>query len=130
MNSLTIGPQLHKTNTEFWEGALNNLPPLPSVDNVTIIYNYPTTDAFDTNCWEYFDRMLTSRDLFPALKSVLIESSTDSPESSHWYPMWQGIDNSLRTVRVKGLKLAISKSLVFERDHRTNPLTTRRLVAI
>ena len=107
LKSLTIGPQLHETNTQFWEEAFNDLPPLPRVEDVTIIYNYPTIDAFNTDCWKYFDRLLTRRDLFPALRSVLIQSTPGSPRRHH--VRWWEIDNSLRTVRERGLKLVISK---------------------
>ena len=75
MKSLIIGPQSNETNADFWEEAFNGLPPLPGVVSVTIIYNYPTAKAFNTYCWEYFDRILTRRDLFPALKRVYVQSS-------------------------------------------------------
>ena len=72
MKSLTIGPQLRKTNTRFWEEAFNGLPPLPEVDSVTIVYDCPLAEAFNTGCWDYFERVLARRDLFPALGSPYI----------------------------------------------------------
>jgi len=121
LKSLTIGPQLHKTNAQFWEEALNDLPPLRRVNDVTIIYNYTANYALHTDCWEYFDRILASKVLFPALKSLSIETNTDSRGSYY-------IDLSLPTVRAtRGLTLAISGSPAFERDHRTDPLMIHRV---
>jgi len=74
LKSLTIGPQFDKTNIAFWEEAFKDLPPLPGVDNVTIIHHYPEAAAFNSDCWKYFDRVLTRRDLFPALKKVYVRS--------------------------------------------------------
>ena len=73
LKSLTIGPHLHEMPTQFWEDAFMDLPPLPSVDNVTIIY--PAARASDSDCRKYFDRLLTRKDLFPALKQVNTRSS-------------------------------------------------------
>jgi len=66
LKSLTIGPQPCKTNTHFWEEALNDLPPLLHVANVIVMHNY----AGNAECWRYFDRILRRRDLFPALEAV------------------------------------------------------------
>ena len=122
LKSLTIGPQLHETNTQFWEEAFNSLPPLPSVDNVTIVYNYPTAGAFNTDCWEYFDRVLTNRDLFPALGSVQAQPSFRS-RSFNYNRLWS-IRGALHRVRGRGLMP--SESPAFERNHRAdsrdNPL--------
>ena len=101
LKSLAIGPQVHQTNTEFWEGAFKGLPPLPGVDNVTIIYNYPTAKAFGTDCWEYFDRLLTRWDLFPAIKTVDVQSSIRSQLPSP--KRWKDISASLRTIKMRGL---------------------------
>jgi len=101
LKSLTIGPQSNETNAEFWEEAFRGLPPLPSVDNVAIICNYPSARAFNTDCWKYFDRLLTRRDLFPALKSVDVQSSFGSQQLSH--RRWLDISASLRTIKREGL---------------------------
>ena len=101
LTSLTIGPQLHGANTQFWAEAFKDLPPLPCVDNVTIIYHYLKPKAFNTDCWEYFDRVLTRTDLFPALRSVHIRSTCGSCQLIR--RRWWSIYNALRTVRRKGL---------------------------
>jgi len=101
LKSLTIGPHLYETNTQFWEEALKGLPPLPRVGNVTIVYNYPTARAFNTDCWVYFDRILTDQGLFPALESVQAQPSTGSQQFSP-RKMW-AIYGSLQRVRSKGL---------------------------
>ena len=116
VKSLTIGPQLHKTTTRFWEEAFNGLPPLPSVDNVTIVYNYPTIEAFNTDCWEYFDHVLTNRDLFPALVSVQADPSIRSLQPT--YNKWWEIRSALRRVRGRGLMPG--RPYEFEKDHRTD----------
>ena len=113
LRSLTIGPQLHETNTQFWEEAVNALPPLPSVDNVTIIYIYPTVAAFNVDCWEYFDHVLTRRDLFPALESVRAQQRIPLLQPAH--RDWRNPYNHLRRVRERGLLFC--KSFVFDRDH-------------
>ena len=101
LKSLTIGPQLHNTNTRFWEEAFDSLPPLPSVDNVTIIYTYPTAGESNTDCWEYFDRVLTRLDLFPALRSVRTQESIRSPQYNR--RIWWDTDRSLRRLRERGI---------------------------
>lgn len=113
LKSLTIGPQSNETNTEFWEQAFRGLPPLPGVDSVTIIHNYPRAKAFNTDCWQYFDQTLTRQDLFPALKTVHIQSSCGSQQHSH--QRWWAIHGSLRRVRAKGL--GPCKLLAFGWDH-------------
>ena len=101
LKSLTIGPQSNETNIGFWEEAFKDLPPLPGVDNVTIIYNYPRVEAFNTDCWEYFDGILTRRDLFPALKKVHVQASRGSRHlNSRW---WRALYGSLRISRQRGL---------------------------
>ena len=115
VKSLTIGPQLHKTNSQFWEEAFNGLPPLPSVDNVTIVYNYPTVEAFNTDCWEYFDRVLANRDLFPALVSVRPDPSIRSLNPVTHRRWWE-IRAALRRVRRRGLMPG--KTPALERNHR------------
>jgi len=108
LKSLTIGPQLRETNTRFWEEAFNGLPPLPCVDNVTIVYNYPSAEAFNTDCWDYFDRVLTRRDLFPALGSVQIQSSI---RSGYTHRRWWHMHASLYQLRGRlGPKLVTSES--------------------
>ena len=102
VKSLTIGPQLHETDIRFWEESFDGLPPLPSVDNVTIVYNYPTVEAFNTDCWEYFDRVLTNRDLFPALVSVRVDPSIRSLKGVT-YNRWWDIRGALFRVRGRGL---------------------------
>jgi hypothetical protein len=82
LKSLTIGPQIHETDAQFWEDAFMGLPPLLDVDNVTIIYNYPTFKAFNTHCWEYFNRLLARRDLFRTLKQVYVQPSIRSRQLS------------------------------------------------
>jgi hypothetical protein len=82
LKSLTIGPQIHETNAQFWEEAFEGLPPLPGVDSLTIIYNYPSVKAFNTDCWEYFGRLVTRRDLFPALKLMGTQARIRSQELS------------------------------------------------
>jgi hypothetical protein len=116
LKSLTIGPQSNETDIGFWEEAFKDLPPLPGVDNVTIIYNYPSVKAFNTSCWEYFDRTLTRRDLFPALKKVHVQSSCRSLELSS--QKWWNIHASLRTIRWRGL--GPCKLLAFRRGHWTD----------
>ena len=101
LKSLTIGPQSNETDLGFWEEAFNGLPPLPGVDNVTLLYNYPGIKAFDTAFWTYFDRTLTRRDLFPALEIVKIQATCGSRRLS--YKRWWAIHNCLRTVRSREL---------------------------
>jgi len=148
LKSLTIGPQSNETNAEFWEEAFRGLPPLPSVDNVTIIYNYSTARAFNTDCWEYFDRMLTHRELFPTLKSVYIQSGTRSQRLSP--RRLSALFDSLHAIRSRNLwprrrfsplsfiypngvglaDLKPRKLLAFEQEHRTDLLTKRRSVVM
>lgn len=101
LTSLTIGPQVHETNTEFWVEAFKDLPPLPRVDNVTVIYHYPRPKAFNTDCWGYFDRILTRKDLFPVLKSLHIRSSCGAYQLIP--RRWWSICGSLRSIRARGL---------------------------
>lgn len=115
LQSLTIGPQLCETNTQFWEEALDGLPPLRRVTNVTIIYNFPTAKAVNTDCWGYFDRILTLQNLFPALESVKVQPSIGSRQFSP--RRWMAVHASLREVRLR--KLMTGKLLAFKRDHRT-----------
>lgn len=101
LKSLTIGPQLHETDIGFWEEAFNHLPSLPRVGDVTIVYNYPTVKAFTTDCWTFFDRILTRRDLFPALELVRVYPSIGSQQFST--RRWWLIYGSLRAIRMRGL---------------------------
>jgi hypothetical protein len=110
LKSLTIGPQLHETDTQFWEDAFMGLPPLPSVDNVTIIYCYPTTKAFNTHHWQYFDRLLTRRDLFPSLERVYIQPSIRSRQLSS--PKRWAMYGAICTIKSRGLMPC--KLLAFE----------------
>jgi len=115
LKSLTIGPQLHKTNTQFWEEAFNGLPPLPRVDNVTIVYTYPTAEEFNTDCWEYFDRVLIRRDLFPALRSVQARAS--AVKSLNYYNRQIILGHMHHALRgVTGRGLLTGNSLAFQRD--------------
>jgi len=123
LESLTIGPQSNETNSAFWEEAFSGLPPLPRVDNVTIIYNYPRVKAFNTECWQYFDRILARRDLFPALKGVYIHSSCGSRQLIP--RRWWAIFGSLRAVRARGI--GPRELLTFGKDRRTDaPCDTDR----
>ena len=101
LKSLTVGPQIHETNAQFWEEAFEGLPPLPGVRNVTIICYYPTVKAFNTDCWKYFDHLLIRRDLFPALTSVYVSSSSASQQLSP--QKWSDIYASLHGIRTRGL---------------------------
>ena len=116
LKSLTVGPQIHETNAEFWEEAFRGLSPLPDVDNVTIIYNYPTVGSFNTHCWNYFDRLLPRRDLFPALASVNVQPSIGTLKANH--RRWWTIYGALRVIRSRGL--IRSELLTFEQDRRTD----------
>ena len=118
LKSLTIGPQIHKTDARFWEDAFMGLPPLPGVDNVTIIYNYPTFKAFNTHCWVYFDHLLTRRDLFRALKRVYIQPSIKSRQLSSSKRL--AVYGALRAVALRMLMHVYCKLLVFERYHGTD----------
>jgi len=102
LKSLTIGPQSNKTSLMFWTEALRDLPPLPSVDNVTIIYNYPRVNVFNTGCWDYFDRLLTRQDIFPALRVVYVYSSFGS-QSQRPDRRRRVIYDCLRKVRERGM---------------------------
>ena len=86
---------------EFWAEAFKDLPPLPYVDNVTIVYYYPEPKAFNTDCWEYFDRILTRSDLFPALQ--LMDIQTKCGPYQLCYQKWFSICASLLRVGMKGL---------------------------
>ena len=116
LKSLTIGPQLLPTKARFWERAFSDLPPLPGVVDVTIVYKYCKVEALypNTDCWEYFDRVLIRRDLFPALASV--QAHAMSPDYGHQ----PHIHHYLRRVRKRGL--LTSESLAFERDHGVDTL--------
>lgn len=116
LKSLTIGPQLDETDTQFWRKAFNGLPMFPHVGNVTIVYNYPSVKAITTDCWEYFDRILIRQDLFPALKSVQIQPSIKSHQFS--YRRWWTIYGSLQGIRLRGL--LARELLLFERGHITD----------
>jgi len=94
LKSLTIGPQSNKTNPVFWGEALKGLPPLPEVDNVTVIHHYNTDISSMTDRWEYFDRILSRRDLFPALKKVYVESDC----GSQW---WWNIRHAMPAVAMR-----------------------------
>jgi len=116
LTSLTIGPQLRETNTQFWEEAFNGLPPLPSVENITIVYNY-RPGAFNTDCWEYFDSIVTRQDMFPALASVQVQTRAMPSNSifSYLIPLEDhrmDIYHSLRRIRKR--RLLTSKSLMLE----------------
>ena len=111
LKSLTIGPQVHETNTEFWEESFKGLQPLPQVDNATIIYNNPSAKAFNTNCWKYFDHLLTRRDLFPALKSVDVQSNLRSHRLC--LLRWDAIYTSLRTISLRGSDGLLDGRLAF-----------------
>jgi len=101
LKSLSIGPQIHETNAEFWAEAFKDLPQLPRVDNVTILYHYPKPTAFNTYCWEYFNRTLTRTDLFPALQSVYIRTSCGSYRLTS--RKWISVFDSLRAIRMRGI---------------------------
>ena len=101
LKSLTIGPQVCETNTEFWVEAFKDLPPLRRVGNVTLAYHYPKSANFNTDFWEYMDSILSRRDLFPALKSVHVQSSCAQSRRDHW--LWWGILRSFSTVRTRGI---------------------------
>jgi len=100
LKSLTIGPQFDKTDTVFWEEAFRGLPPLPDVDNVTVIHHYPTGVTTLPDFWKYFDRVLTRRDLFPALKEVHVKSDRRSRRLVRW--LWN-IRNAMPTIVGRGL---------------------------
>jgi len=106
LKSLTIGPQPYKTNTQFWEEAFDGLPSFPHVANVTIMHNY----AANTECWGYFDRILSRRDLFPALESVRVQPGFGRPLFN--YQTWWEMFCIFRGARSRGL--SISKLLPFE----------------
>jgi len=125
LKSLTIGPQLYETDTQFWREAFNGLPMLPCVSNVTIVYNYPSVRAINTDCWEYFDRILIRQDLFPALKVVQIQPSVGSQRFS--FRRWWMLFSSLRGVRSRGL-LARELLVPVERGHRTDSYGCRPVV--
>jgi len=111
LKSLTIGPQSNRTNTVFWEEALKGLPQLPGVDNVTVIHYHPTDMSSIADCWKYFDRVLTRRDLFPALKKVYIKSD----RASGWL---QYIRKDMPALAARGP--GPRKLPAFERDHITD----------
>jgi hypothetical protein len=122
LKSLTIVPQSNETNAGFWEEAFNDLPPLPGVDNVTVIYHYSRAKAFKIDCWEYFDHILTRRDLFPALKMMYVRSSCGLQRLSP--RRWWAIYGSMPATRARGLgPVSCSPSgetieLTFLRNHR------------
>ena len=99
LKSLTIGPQFNKTDTVFWEEALRGLPPLPDVDNVTVIH-YPEDVIAIPDFWKHFDHVLTRRDLFPTLKGVYVQSRSRSRNFIRW--LWN-IRNAMPTIVGKGL---------------------------
>lgn len=117
LKSLTIGPQSNDTDTAFWEEAFSGLPPLPGVVNVTVIYNYPRVGVFDIDCWKYFDRALTRRELFPALKTVYVQTSCGSQQLSR--RRWLAIYRSLSAIRER--RLGPCESLTFKRDRGPDP---------
>ena len=112
LKSLTIGPQPRKTSNQFLEEALNGLPPLPHVANVTIVHNY----AGNNDYWRYFDRILSRRDLFPALEYVWARPGIGRPGFS--YERWWEISCAFNGLRSRGL--TIRKVLAFERDPKTD----------
>jgi len=118
LKSLTIGPQVYETNTQFWEEALKGLPPFPHVGDVTIVYNYPTAKAFNTDCWKYFDDILSRRDLFPALRSVRVQPCVGWLQFNDNSQKWWDVYNSFRGTRSRGLM--VCKLFPFERDHRAD----------
>ena len=126
LKSLTIGPQLYETDTQFWRNAFHGLPMFRSVDNVTIIYNYATVKAITADCWQYFDRILIRQDLFPALKVVHIQPSVGWQQFSQ--RRWWSIYSSLQGIRSRGL--LARELLVSERGHRTDSSYGRRLQMI
>jgi len=99
LKSLAI-EQHRETNTRFWEDALKDLPPLPRVGNVTIIYHSPTTTTHSRDFWQYFDQLLARRDLFPALESVKVRPSIRSQRFGIY--RWLAIYSSLRGIRSRG----------------------------
>lgn len=108
LKSLMIGPQIHETNTQFWEEAFKGLPPLPRLGSVTIVCNYPEAEAVNPDCWGYFDRMLSSRDLFPALKFVRVRPSAGRQRFGH--TRWWTIYGAFRGIRSRGLTYCKSLS--------------------
>ena len=119
LKSLTIGPKVHETNTEFLVEAFKNLPPLAHVDNVAIVYHYPKSNAFNTDCWEYFDRVLSRRDLFPALKSVHLHVSCGLYQLNDNHRKWWSIHSALLEIRRRGI-LLIRTLPAFGWDQSTN----------
>lgn len=112
LKSLTIGPQPRKTSTQFWEEALNGLPPLPHVSHVTIMHKY----SVNTEFWKYFNRTLARRDLFPALESVRVQPGIGRPGFS--FERWWEIFTTLYGLRSRGV--TVRKSLAFGRDRKTD----------
>lgn len=101
LKSLTIGPQLRKTNTLFWVKALKDLPPLSRVGKVTVEHHYPRSAEFSPDLWRYMDTILSRRDLFPALKSLRVRLSCASYKRDSF--LWWRIDDSFRSIRTRGI---------------------------
>ncbi|KAF9779835.1 hypothetical protein BJ322DRAFT_1086751 [Thelephora terrestris] len=104
LKTLTIGPQFRETNTVFWVEAFKGLPPLPLVNNVTVVYHYPKYGDFNIDFWEYLERILSRRDLFPALKSMHVRCSFGSHRLERML-RWQ-LDRSLRSIKTRGITVA------------------------
>lgn len=111
LTSLTIGPQSLGANTRFWVESFGDLPPLPRVDNVTIICH-----DVEVDCWVYFDSILTRTDLFPALTSVHVRPNCDYYEFTT--QRWRFICNLLLGIRRRGL--GPRQSFTFEPYQRTD----------
>ena len=116
LKSLTIGPQLHKTNTEFWVEALKGFPSLPRVDNVTMIYRYPEYEDYNTKFWEYMNSILSRKDLVPTLESVHVRFS--SGPSHRLDMLWRNLQSSLRSIKRRGV--IPCELFALRRDGRTN----------
>lgn len=123
LKSLTIGPQRHR-DTKFWVEAFKDLPPLPCVDSVTIIYHIPRPGTYNVDCWGYFDRTLARRDIFPALKSVYVRVTYGSYQLDCY--RWRNILYSFQLIRA--MRIGPCKPPVFEADQGTDPPYERSLV--
>ena len=123
---MTIGPQLEETDAVFWTEAFKNLPPLRRVDNVTVIYTYPMSKAFNTEFWLYLDRTLSRKDLFPKLRTLRVLTSCRS------LPLNRGMREcvrwSLRAIRMGGISVGVSHSRSDEIEELT--LSTQRRLAL
>lgn len=78
LESLTIGPLLHRTDHAFWNDAFQNFPAVPHLKELTIIYCCKHDYVFDMGPWPYFNAFFCRVALFPQYMHVDLQVTINS----------------------------------------------------